>query len=300
MGQIKFVGVCIRTAEQFLDFMMDYKMGAWRPAFVTMHHTGSPDLKIWNGYQVRKPPIPDEKWMVNLAGYYGSPAYNARGKLIKSAWSTGPHFFFTPQNYCVLSPPERPGTHAQSMNANSWGVECVGYFDKGKDAFTGELKQRYIDGLAVLHMVLGKDPGEKFVVKKSGLHFHRDDPLTNKTCPGTGVDKADVIKLTRAAMARLTGNDLTDPKGSDQAMGDKVVPVKNPKAGKGVVKGLSAGDKLNIRAGAGAKNPAVGQLAAGDFVEIVGEAKNGTTLWLEIDIPGDANGYIAAQYVDRV
>jgi hypothetical protein len=297
MGQIKYIGKCFSTVEAFLEFMFSYRMGAWRPAYITMHHTGSPDLKTWEGYSKRARPISDEQWLANLASYYGSPQYDQRGRLIKSAWLSGPQFFFTPKNFCVLSPPERPGVHAASFNHNSWGVECVGNFDgPDKARFTGELKQRYVDGLAALHLVMGLQPGG-YVRGKSGLHFHRDDPKTTKTCPGTGVSKPDMVKLITTSIGVLSGRPDPKDKGLDHEM-DKVVPVKNPEVGVGFVKGLKGDDALNVRASASAKSPVLSQLRNSDKVAVVGQAKNGTTLWYEIDIPGDANGFVSALYVD--
>lgn len=297
MGQIRYIGECLPTVEQFLDYMLSYKMSAWRPAYITMHHTGSPDLDVWHTFRTRTPKVDDKKWMGNLATYYGSPAYDKNGKQIKSAWSSGPHFFITPENFCVLSPPERPGVHAASFNGNSWGVECVGNFDVKKDVdrFTGDLKQRYVDGLAGLHIVLGIDPGG-YARGRSGLHFHRDDPKTKKSCPGKGVTKADMVRSIKAAIARLRGG--VEIKGEDQAMGDKAVPVKGAVSTAGRVINVADDDVLNIRAGAGAKNPLVGKLKPRATIEIVGEVRNGSTLWYEIDIAGDANGFVSAYYVE--
>lgn len=48
------VGKCFPTATGFLAYLESLKFGAWRPRFVTMHHTGSPDLKNWQGWQTRR------------------------------------------------------------------------------------------------------------------------------------------------------------------------------------------------------------------------------------------------------
>lgn len=47
---IPIVGKCFDTASAFLDYLDDVKFGAWRPRFVTVHHTGSPDC----GFMIRK------------------------------------------------------------------------------------------------------------------------------------------------------------------------------------------------------------------------------------------------------
>ena len=143
MSAIPLVGKCFPTAAEFLAYVEDIKFGAWRPRYVTMHHTGGPSLATWRTYANRKVPITDAQWMKNLAGYYGN----------EMGWSAGPHFFFTPDNFCVLSLPNKRGVHAHSFNANSWGVECVGEFDT--EPFTDALRDRYADGFAALYLALG-------------------------------------------------------------------------------------------------------------------------------------------------
>jgi len=270
MTAIPFVGKCFKTAPEFLAYLDGIKFGAWRPRYVTMHHTGAPSLKTWRGYGNRPVPITDEKWMRNLAGYYGN----------ELGWSAGPHFFFTPDNFCVLSLPDRRGVHAVSFNANSWGLECVGDFDT--EPFDGAVKAKYIEGLACLHLATGLslDP---YVFKTSGLHFHRDDPKTSKTCPGKKVDKADVIRLVKAKMAEMTGG----------AHEDDVPPPHVAKTNRTGVVNVAANDTLNVRDEPSGKSPVVKVLLRGDKVTVTGEAKNGDTLWYEVE-GGD---YVAARFV---
>jgi hypothetical protein len=85
MSAIPIVGKCLPTAAAFLAYLEALKFGAWRPRFVTMHHTGSPDLKTWRGWHTRAKPVSDEQWMKNLTIYYGNPAYDSKGRKIKDA-----------------------------------------------------------------------------------------------------------------------------------------------------------------------------------------------------------------------
>jgi hypothetical protein len=96
------------------------QFGAWRPRFIVVHNTSAPDLKTWNGWQARKPPITDEKWAQNLVGYYRDQQH----------WSAGPHLFVTPAGILVFSPLTGPGTHSPAWNSISWGVETVGEFER--------------------------------------------------------------------------------------------------------------------------------------------------------------------------
>ena len=276
MPAIPFVGKCFPTAKEFLDYLDGVKFGAWRPRFVTMHHTGGPSLATWKTYAhgTRKVPITDAAWMANLARYYGN----------ELGWSAGPHFFFTPDNFCVLSYPDRRGVHAVSFNANSWGVECVGDFDS--ETFTPELADRYAEGLACLHLSLGISP-DPYRYNVSGLHFHRDDPKTSKTCPGRKVDKLRMIGLVAAKMAALTDAGAHDD--------DDPPPVVVPKGRSGLVT-VPADDFLNVRDEPSGKSPVTRILRKGERVEIVGEAKNGATLWYKI-ASADGGDFVAARYV---
>lgn len=273
MTAIPYVGKCFPTAALFLDYLDDIKFGAWRPRFVTMHHTGGPSLATWKSYAhgTRKVPITDAQWMKNLAGYYGN----------ELGWSAGPHFFFTPDNFCVLSLPEKRGVHAVSFNANSWGVECVGEFDS--EAFTPDLANRYAEGMACLHLALGISP-DGYAFKTRGLHFHRDDPKTTKTCPGRKVDKLKMVDLIQQAMARLSDSGAHDD--------DDPPPAVIPAARFGTIN-VAADDFLNVRDEPSGKSPVTRVLHRGDRIEITGEAKNGDTRWFKI--AGD--DYVAARFV---
>jgi hypothetical protein len=263
---IPFVGKCFATAAELLAYLEGLQFGAWRPRFVTMHHTGAPDLKTWRGWQTRAHPITDAQWMQNLAAYYAAPPLN---------WHAGPHFFFTPSHYCVLSPPTARGVHAVSFNALSWGVECVGDFDS--EPFDSVVRARYVAGLAALHMALGLAPAP-FQRGQRGLHFHRDDPKTTKTCPGRHVDKAALILEIEAQIA-------------DDSCGDhpaeQIRPANHEKR-----LGTVLVDGLNVRAAASAKAPIVKQLDKGDQLEITGQSLNGDTLWLAV-----GGGFVAGKFI---
>lgn len=276
MAPIPFVGKCFPTADKFSAYLDTIQFGAWRPKFVTMHHTGGPSLATWRTYAhgTRKVPITDEKWMANLASYYGN----------EMKWSAGPQFFFTPDNYCVLSLPNKKGVHAVSFNAMSWGVECVGDFDS--EEFTPGLANRYAEGLACLHTALGITPGP-YRFQTSGLHFHRDDPKTKKTCPGRKVSKDRMIELIGGFMAKASGGSHED---------DDPIPPAHPTSARQGVINVAADDTLNIRDEPSGKSPVVNVMNRGDQVTIVGEVTNSGTLWYKLDT-GD---FAAARYVKVV
>lgn len=270
MAPIPYIGKAFADAKSFLDYLDDIKFGAWRPKFIVMHHTGAPSLKQWENWQTRTMPVSDIQWMANLAAYYGN----------EMRWSSGPHFFFTPKHFCVFSPPTKRGVHAVSFNAISWGVEVVGNFDT--EDFNPLLRDRYAQGLACLYLATGLEL-EPYVYQKNGLHFHRDDPKTTKTCPGTKVLKSNMVASISLHIKALAGHDGEDEESVTE------IPDTPDKTG------VTNTKDLNVRASASAKAPIVHVLPKGATITITGEAMNGTTKWYQIH-----DGWIAARYVDLV
>lgn len=276
MTAIPFVGRCFADKTDFLTYLDSIMFGAWRPLFVTVHHTGGPTLADWMKWQqptAKRGPVSDEQWMKNLASYYGN----------ELGWSHGPHFFFTPKNFCVLSTPTVRGTHAVSFNALSWGVEMVGNFDS--EHLEGELLDRYITGVACLHIALGLKPGP-YHYKTAGIHFHRDDPETSKTCPGLRIDKNVFVDQVTKKILQMTGG---------EAPAEKVVAVKLPSSAAkvGTVTGVKANDVLNVRATASGKAAVIDTLKPGEQVKVVGRADNSGTEWLNIE----PEGWVSARYI---
>ncbi len=267
-----------------MDYLETIKFGSWRPRFITLHHTGSPTLKNWNGWQGR---TSDEQWMKNLARYYG----------VDLGWSSGPQFFFTPKNYCVLSLPDRRGVHAAAFNAASWGVEAVGNFDV--EPFDGVMKERVIEGLACLHLAMGFTPD--FTKNVRGLHFHRDDPNTSKTCPGTKVLRDPLIWDIKAKMAEVSGGDDPDERVVEDASKERPEQsgaTGGDRAPEGVVN--SPDGTLNLREAASARAPLIVSIQNNIKVAIIGEAMNGPTKWLKVwlRVGGIAKtGWVSAQFV---
>jgi hypothetical protein len=277
MPAIPIIGKCFTTPAEFLAYLEGLRFGVWRPKFVTMHHTGAPSLATWQGWQTRSKPISDEQWLRNLAAYYGG-----------LGWSAGPHFFVTPKHICVLSDPVKRGVHAVSFNAMSWGVEVVGDFDR--ERLQGDYKDFVAAAIAAMFLALDTKP-QPYRFRDCGLHFHRDDPKTSKTCPGESIRKDTWIDLVADAMRdlRKEQEEADDPE-------DTVKPIPSMIVGRpGKV---IAPDSLNIRADASAKSPVVGTLAPGVTIAIKGKAMNGTTEWLAVDHVG--GGWVAARYIELV
>jgi hypothetical protein len=121
------------------------------------------------------------------------------------------------------------------------------------------------------------------------LKFHYEDPNTDHDCPGGNMQKSTYVDCVQQVMGE----------GGDHGQ----IPPSEPQ--RGVVKGVAAGDKLNIRATASSSSssPIIGQLENGDELTVVGEAYNGSTHWLRFKVGTDAGpavaiyGWCAANYV---
>lgn len=145
---------------------------------VTLHHTASPSLaQRPNGFLAQH--------LNNLEDFYK----NTKG------WSAGPHLFGDEDQLWGMCDFRKKGVHAVSFNRRAIGIEVLGDYDS-ESPKTGrglECWKTAAAGTKVLLGWLGLDPSEETVL------FHRDDPKTNKTCPGTKVTKEWVLGLIGGA-----------------------------------------------------------------------------------------------------
>lgn len=169
------------TLDAFETYLDRLAFGLWRPRFVVVHNTASPDLATFNKWQTRNVPVPPEQWARNLEVFYRD----------KQKWSAGPHLFVTPLGILVFTPLTVPGTHSPSWNEIAWGVETVGDFER--ERFEGPVRDNLIVALGLLHAKSGLQL-LPYQCSVRGLHFHKEDPKTNhRTCPGRNMDKAKLI-----------------------------------------------------------------------------------------------------------
>ena len=164
----------------FQKYVDRLELKDWKPSLVVIHHTASPSLKM-------RPVGWLPQHMENLKFHYEN---NVKG----APWSAGPHIFTDEDQAWIFSPLDKRGVHAASFNSKSWGIEMLGDFDT-EDPWSGR-------GLNVLtftaHVtaILLKKIGQDV----SAIRFHRDDPKTSKSCPGTKVCKEKFTALVAAAM----------------------------------------------------------------------------------------------------
>ena len=178
------------TPAEFEQHVASLKFGLWRPKFIVVHNTSAPDLATWRGWQERKPPLKDERWALNLVGYYRD----------QQKWSGGPHLFVTPAGILAFTPLTGPGVHSPAWNSISWGVETVGEFER--EPFEGPVKDNLVAALAILHAAAGLSP-LPYLVGHHGLHFHKEDPVTtHKACPGRHMVKDELVAAVVAEIQR--------------------------------------------------------------------------------------------------
>jgi hypothetical protein len=178
----------------------------------------------------------------------------------------------------------------------SWGVEVVGDFDR--ERLQGDYKDFVAAAIGAMFLAIDDRASPPYRYRESGLHFHRDDPKTNKTCPGKSIAKDVWIDLTAQAMRDLRREADAREEADDPE--DTVQPIASAIVGR--LGKVIAPDNLNIRADASAKSPVVGTLAPGATIAIKGKAMNGATEWLAVDAPDDADGrgWVAARYVELI
>jgi hypothetical protein len=144
-----------------------------------LHNTAAPTLQQW----MSGPTTPQQR-ILNLEAYYRD----------QMGWSAGPHLFIDNQLIWAFTPLTTSGVHSPSWNHVSWGIEMVGdysqeSFDQGPGAAVAD---NAVKALATLHTLMGLDPDT--------LKFHKEDPGTTHNCPGSNVNKPNIIARVRQRM----------------------------------------------------------------------------------------------------
>lgn len=146
---------------------------------VTIHHTAAPSLSQRpRGFTIQH--------IINIQDFYSrSKSKGGRG------WRTGPHLFIDDDEIFGMCDFRYKGIHAASYNSRSLGIEVLGDYDiedpnSGRGA---ECWKTTADTVRVLFKWLGLRKSKATVL------FHRDDPKTNKSCPGKRIDKQWFLDL---------------------------------------------------------------------------------------------------------
>ena len=80
-------------------------------------------------------------------------------------------------------------------------IEVVGDFDLGRDPFEGAQREATVAAVAHVQRRFGLPP--------EALRFHNE--MSSKSCPGTSLDRAEVVAAVRAAHAEIEGGEAAPP-----------------------------------------------------------------------------------------
>jgi hypothetical protein len=166
------------TPAELKTYLATLTKPVWATS-ITFHHTGVPTLE-----QRPRGFLPNH--MTNTQSYYEG-----------LGWSAGPHLFIDEDQCWGMCDFRQTGVHAKSFNSSSIGIEVLGDYNT-ESPNSGRGQQCWTTATAagkVLLDWLGLQPSALTV------KFHRDDPKTTKTCPGSKVEKDWVIDQINAAGA---------------------------------------------------------------------------------------------------
>jgi len=120
-------------------------------------------------------------------------------------WRSGPHLFTDEDQIFGMSSLERRGIHAKSFNGTHIGIEVLGNYDT-VDPLTDERGNRcWATAVATTAILIQSAP----TLTVSGINGHRDDPRTDKTCPGKKWDM-DKFRAKVTAYLSAEGRDRED------------------------------------------------------------------------------------------
>jgi hypothetical protein len=165
------------TPSTFPEYLATIKPPAWATS-ITLHHCGAPSLaQRPNGFLAQH--------LANLRHFYE----------VNKGWSSAPHLFVDEDQLWGMCPFTKRGIHAVSFNATSIGIEVLGDYNVENPKAGRGLACWRTTALATKALA----DWLKLPINSSTILFHRDDPETKKTCPGTKVQKDWVLSLINAA-----------------------------------------------------------------------------------------------------
>jgi peptidoglycan hydrolase-like protein with peptidoglycan-binding domain len=159
------------TPSDFDAYVKNVKWVGWKPSLIVIHHCAEPNL-------AQRPHGFEYQHMLNIKDFYKS-----------KGWSAGPHLFIDDDQIWTFSPLTAKGIHAVSFNSTGIGIEMLGDYDSEnpKEGRGWDVIQTTVKAVKSLMKYLG--------LNKSCVRFHRDDPKTSKTCPGTKISKEWFLSL---------------------------------------------------------------------------------------------------------
>ena len=145
----------------------------WR---VDMHHTWHPSHADYCGYQ-------------SIEGMYCYHVDERGWSDIAQHVSIAPDgMIWTGRDWNMM-----PASVGLGLNRDVFMFETIGNFDIGHDRLIGAQLTSVIRVISAVQ--------NYFDLPAQSLLFHREVPLTDKTCPGTSVDKGEILGMLRGYKA---------------------------------------------------------------------------------------------------
>lgn len=161
---MKILGVGYSPLE-FRNYVETVKFESWRPTAICIHHCAAPSL-------AQRPQGFIPQHMLSLKAHYEG-----------LGWRSGPHLFIDDDQAWTFTPLNERGVHARSFNSYAIGIEMLGDYDS-EDPKSGRGSKVIATTVRVVEMLM-----QKLNIPKSKILFHRDDPKTDKSCPGRKISK---------------------------------------------------------------------------------------------------------------
>ena len=168
------------------DFARDVAGFDWqRPIFrVDMHHTWYPAHADWKGEQ-------------SVVGMWRFHTNDRDFDDIAQHLSIAPDgVIWTGRDWNKV-----PASIGCNMNAGAFMFEAIGNFDEGYDRLTGAQFDCVVGVIDIIQ--------RHFNLPVQALLFHRDVPQTIKTCPGTSIDKFDILTAVAARRHASSAGNLS-------------------------------------------------------------------------------------------
>lgn len=179
----------IWTPDSLAQYLATIQRPNWCTA-VTLHHTAAPSLA-----QRPKGFLIDH--IKNLQNFFQN----------EKKWSAGPHLFIDDDEIFGMSDLRRKGVHAVSFNSSAIGIEVLGDYDS-ENPLNGRGLACWSTAAAATRALLD---WLGFKPDKDTVLFHRDDPTTKKSCPGSLVKKDWVLGLIENPVAHREAADPSKP-----------------------------------------------------------------------------------------
>lgn len=156
----------VMTTSELINHVKSFKWSR-SVAQLHIHHTWKPDHKDYNGTNGVALQTAMRNYHVNTKGWKDIAQHLTL--LPDGKWVTGRDFNIDPVSII-------------GWNEGAFCIEMLGNFDIGCNKFSGEQAEAMFKFCTFFVTQMKLDI-------KTGVKFHRDNPATEKTCPGSSIDR---------------------------------------------------------------------------------------------------------------